>query len=70
MRFWRSAKPKQRAEVPWENSNSTSQNWILLGSGCQKRLTGTALKLLHLVQKRGLEIITCVNFLRLNQRCR
>jgi putative transcriptional regulator len=35
-------------------SVSTVQKWEI----GQKRPTGTALKLLHLVQKRGLEIVT------------
>ena len=34
-------------------SASTVQKWDI----GQKRLTGTALKMLHLVQKRGLEIV-------------
>ena len=36
-------------------SLSTVQKWEI----GQKRPTGTALKLLHLVQKRGLEVVAC-----------
>jgi putative transcriptional regulator len=35
-------------------SNSTVQKWEI----GQKKPTGTALKLLHLVQKRGLEVVS------------
>lgn len=54
-RIRESSRASQAVFAPMLNTSvSTVQKWEI----GQKRPTGTALKLLHLMQKRGLEVVT------------